>query len=219
LVQTVIFDIGGTLLGAPDLFSQLSVLFPEQSAYDRLKSALMEEYGSIANGRKPFATMKEIIGNALRTVSAELGCADVSDRAGEVYYSTFVTQSWLYDDTISILEYLQSRGISMIVASDGDSELLYDEFRMHGLGKYFHRIFISSEVGAYKPSDKFVSALMPETGGSPGSVLFVGDSECDIVTGRKLGVHTVLKGDATVCVSPDYRIERLAELEKIIDIY
>lgn len=217
MIKTVIFDIGGTLLGGPDLAGRMAALFPGADATDRLRSRLMGEYRAIAAGQMSFVTMETIVANTLRDVSAELGCQDMSAHAKEVYYGTFVTSSWLYDDTVSVLEWLKGRGIGMIVASDGDAELLYEEFRMYGIGGYFHSIFISSEVGAYKPNEIFVDALRQEVA-DPRAVLIVGDSECDIITGRKLGAVTVLKGSsANIGSRPDYCIGRLAELPGIIE--
>ena len=218
MVHTVIFDVGGTLLGAPDLYKNLADLYSGADAYDMIKTKHLSEYISIGNGQADFLTMEDIIRKTLSTVSYELDYPDVSMKAKEVYSNTFVEQSYLFSDTINTLESLRNRNIKMVIASDGDIDLLYGEFKLHGLGGYFSDVFISSEVKAYKPNDMFVSALKNTIHMPYKDILFVGDSDCDIITGKKLGVQTVLKGSlASKSCTPDYVIMDLKELVELID--
>lgn len=217
MITTVIFDVGGTLVGAPDLFTGLSQCFSQPEAYGLLANAFMGEYHAVREGRKPFSTIQAMIEKTMRAVSVELGCADMSPCAGRIYYDNWVTKSYLYEDTISTLERLKRRGIRLVIASDADAPVLYDEFRLHGLSGYFEKYFISSEVSAYKPHDLFAEALRQVGDLMPESTLFVGDSEVDILTGQKLVVRTVLKGKAQITAKSDYTVDTLTDVAEIIE--
>jgi len=127
MIHTVIFDIGGTLIGSPDLFSELSKLFPcstgDSEIYKRLKTVLMNDYLAIGNELMEFEIIENIIMKTLKIVSEELGCDDKSIYAKECYYDTFVNHSFLYEDTLDTLDHLRSKDVKLIVASDADAEL------------------------------------------------------------------------------------------------
>ncbi len=216
MIHTIIFDIGGTLLRAPDLFGELANLYPGVDAIAPLRDGVLGRYHAVAEGRAPFATMEAIISDTLREVSGMLGLPDMSCHAFDVYYQTFVTKSELFQGTIPVLDWLKSHGVNMVVASDGDHPLLQAEFKLHGIGGYFRDVFISSEVGAYKPNQAFVKALRQAVP-NPEAALSVGDSDCDVETGKALGARTILIGGAdTPACNPDYRIRDLSEVVEII---
>lgn len=218
MINTVILDIGGTLIGAPDFIKELEKLFSGRDVYEKLKTTLINEYMAIRNGEKDFSTIEKIIEKSLSKISAELNYSDVSKYAKDIYYDTFVTQSYLFDDTILLLDYLKRKKIKILIASDADAELLYDEFAMHNLNKYFDKMFISSKLKSYKPHDRFISALKCEIIEPLEKIMFVGDTEADIITGQKLGIKTVLKGEITENMSmPDYTINNLRELINLLD--
>lgn len=215
MIHTLILDVGGTLMTAPDLFEGMAALFPGACVYARLKDSMMAELRLIGSGGKAFSTVEKIIEDVLRSVSGELGRPDCSCKAKEVYRDTFVTGARLFDDTFSTLSRLNEMGVDMLIASDADAEILFEELSLLGIGGFFSRYFISSELGCYKPGDGFADALRPVVP-HPAAALFVGDSEADILTGRKLGTKTALIGGAQVGCRADYYINKLAEIIDIV---
>ena len=113
----------------------------------------------------------------------------------QIYWNTFVRDAYVIHDADLALEKLAEKKVDLFVASDADAELIYAQFEKHRWSAYFRQCFISSDIEAYKPSDAFVAALDNAINKyEKNEVIFVGDSEVDIETGRKLGVRTALIG-------------------------
>lgn len=141
--------------------------------------------------------------NCLSTVNAE-----------QVYWNTFVGDSFVIHEADLALAKLAEQQVALFVASDADAELIYAQFEKHQWSHYIHQFFISSEVQAYKPHDKFVAALNRAICSyDQNEVIFVGDSEADIETGKKLGVRTALINKSNQKrYNEDYSIRSLLEL-------
>jgi FMN phosphatase YigB (HAD superfamily) len=100
------------------------------------------------------------------------------------------------------------------VASDADAELIYAQFEKYQWSNYFCQSFISSEVKAYKPNEAFVAVLNDAIHKyEKQEVIFVGDSDVDIETGKRLGVRTALIGKSNQKqYNEDYSLSSLLEL-------
>jgi len=217
MVKAVIFDVGGTLLGATDLFENILADHVSVEAHDEIYKRLVKEFfqqvGDCRNGSS-FKRVVEIIAMAIEAVNREKdNCLSLAN-AEQVYWNTFVRDSFVIHDADRALEKLAEKKVQLFVASDADAELIYAQFEKHKWSNYFHQSFISSEVRAYKPNDVFVVALNNAISNfEKNEVIFVGDSEVDIETGRKLGVKTALIGKSNQKrYNEDYSISSLLEL-------
>ena len=216
----MIFDVGETLLGGPDLFRELEKQFPTKdnnSIYNLIKDTFMVYYGGMSRNEMEFRNVVSIIGQTLSDVSEILGCNDKKDLAKGIYYDLYGNKSFLYKDTICTLDYMKKKEIELIIASDADAELLYYQLKKFGLSKYFSHYFISSEIKTYKPSTKFVNEIQKVIKEPLDGILFIGDSKVDVLTGKKLGVKTVLKREKNLAgMREDYFILKLKELKKLV---
>jgi Predicted hydrolase (HAD superfamily) len=221
MIKTVIFDIGGTLLGAPDLFAEISEQFQKYQSqndlYDRIKNRFMNRYKSMSSDEMRFDSLVNTICKTMADIYPEMRYSDIREYSKKAQYDTFLNKAFLFDDSIEILDYLMSRKMTILVASDADSELLHLEFQKFNLDKYFNKCFISEEIKAYKPSWKFVDSIRSELSHNLNEVIFIGDSDVDICTGKRLGVHTVLKSaQGKSNIDSEYVISKLRQLKDII---
>ncbi len=217
MVKAVIFDVGGTLLGATDLLENILAGHASPKAHDDLYNQLGNEFFrqvvDCRNG-STFKRIAEMIATAIDVVNKENNDCLSTVNAAQVYWHTFVSDSFVIHDADRALAKLAEQKVALFVASDADAELIYAQFEKHQWSHYIRQFFISSEIRAYKPTEAFVAALNNVICNyEKNQVIFVGDSEVDIETGKKLGVRTALlsKGNQKR-YSEDYSIRSLLEL-------
>ena len=223
MIKAIIFDVGGTLLGAPDLFEKISDFskhssFSKLEIYSKSKEIFEELLTECRNGGQ-FRKVSEIIEMTMKKLF-EFNPSEVKKVAKRLYWKVFVTDSFLFDDTKLTLDKLFNDGIELIVSSDADEKLICEQFNKHKIDKYISDYYISSAVGAYKPNDKVAKILKERIKRyNPKNVLFVGDSRVDIEIGKKIGVNTVRVGkDNNNLFNEDYSIMKLRELFTITEV-
>jgi HAD superfamily hydrolase (TIGR01549 family) len=217
MVKAVIFDVGGTLLGATDLLENILAGNTSTKAHDDLYNQLEHEFfrqvTDCRNGSM-FKRIVEMIAIAIEAVNKESNGLLSTVSAEQVYWNTFVRDSFVIYDADLALAKFAAKKVALFVASDADAELIYAQFEKHQWSHYIRQFFISSEVQAYKPNDVFVAALSNAMSDyEKNEVIFVGDSEVDIETGKKLGVRTALISKSNQKrYNEDYSIRSLLEL-------
>jgi FMN phosphatase YigB (HAD superfamily) len=217
MVKAVIFDVGGTLLGATDLFENIlsgnTSIKAHDNLYNQLGNEFFRQIADCRNGSM-FKRVVDIIATAIDVVDKENNNCLSSVTAEQVYWNTFVRDSFVIHDADLALEKLVEKKVELFVASDADAELIYAQFEKHQWSNYIRQFFISSEIKAYKPNDAFVSVLNNAIRNhEKNEVIIVGDSEVDIKTGKKLGVRTALISKShQKRYNEDYSIWSLLEL-------
>ena len=217
MVKALIFDVGGTLLGATDLFENIlacnTSIKNNNSIYSQLENGFFRQISDCRNG-STFKKISEIIDIAIDVVNKENNNCLPLVNAGKVYWNTFVNDSFVINDADVVLQKLNNKKIELFIASDADAELIYAEFEKYNWDKYISKYFISSEVQAYKPNEVFVSVLNKAISNyEKDEVIFVGDSFVDIEIGKKLGVKTALiSKNSQKRYNEDYSITSLLEL-------
>jgi len=217
MVKAVIFDVGGTLLGATDLLENILAGNASTKAhndlYNQLENEFFKQVADCRNG-STFKRIVEMIARAIDAVNKEYDDCLSTVNPEQVYWNTFVSDSFVIHDADLALAKLAEQKVELFVASDADAELLYAQFEKHRWSHYIHQFFISSEVKAYKPNDTFVTALNNAICNyEKNEVIFVGDSNVDIEVGKKLGVRTALIGKSNQKrYNEDYSVRSLLEL-------
>jgi len=136
--------------------------------------------------------------------------------AKEAFYGFFQADVEYFDDTVSTLEALSSKGILLGFLSDAaygmDNEYLLKD--IEEIRHYFDTGFTSVDVGFRKPNLQGFKILSEAFGVPPSQILFVGDEEKDIVGANNFGMVSAL-----VNKSPDerkwgqhYTIKNLSEI-------
>ena len=191
MIHTVFFDAGGTLIDTPDFFLYVA---PQVGGDETevvaqfLKERFLDHY---RDPSQPFRTVEQLIALVLRQAANSLGIRDRSASAGEIYRRLFLTEARLYGDALPALQQLLREEIRMIMISDADAGILYEEFDRLGIREFFSDYVISSEVGAYKPSDAIVGAARELCREPLDGIVLVGDTLADVHTAHKMGVGAV----------------------------
>lgn len=182
---TIIFDLDGTLVDSvPDLAGSL----------DRL----MAEKGLAPIGVE---TARRLIGhgipNLVRRAFAERGI-EWQDEAGaaavkrftEIYGARVAQETRPYADVEIVLEQLAAQDWCMAVCTNKMERFARQIVDELGLSRFFAVVAGPDTFGVGKPDPRHLTETAKAArGGHP--VLFVGDSEVDIATGRAAGVKVI----------------------------
>ncbi len=220
---TVFFDVGGTLLDAPDLFQYITGKLTNHSTDQKTYDLLIKIFGSQfpkEGQNHSFKRIEEMLAATLKILSEQHGYQNISDQAHEIYLDVFLHNSHTFPEVPSVLEKLHSARVKMIIASDADGESMEQQLVKFDLHQYFIDKCVSSLARAYKPSNGFISHLKKHIPEDKNSCYFVGDNSVDVESGKRLGIRSVLidRKNSGKNFGADYIIHNLNELLPILGI-
>jgi len=216
----MLFDVGGTLLDSSDFFTEITNKLTGNMVDQKTHDLVIRTFTHIMRNLDRYLSIEGILANTLKSIAQEYNYPDISYQAHDIYYNTFLYQSSLFPETPSVLDILYRNDVKMIIASDGEPELMEQWLINHNLKKYFIDVCTSGIVGAYKPSDEYINYLRKYTLNNEANCYFVGDNRQDIVCGKKLGITSVLidRTDSKEPMDADYVIHDLNELLGIMKL-
>jgi putative hydrolase of the HAD superfamily len=220
--HTVIFDIGGTLVGfeddAPFAEFLASVQLPHRfvSPADLRLSMLhtlsLRRYEAVGLGLDD-----DSVNNWWLTIFNDLfpHSPQVARRMWELFKRNYFDS--LFPDSLPILETLKQRGVPLGVVSNYGTHLL-DLLPKLNIFDYFNFIIVSAIVGVTKPHPRIFEMAIEEAGVPPGQILYVGDNPVDDVEGaNRVGIDAVLiNRPGREPNSAPWMIESLSEIEQIV---
>ena len=138
--------------------------------------------------------------------------------AERTFYKTLCLPAHPMDGALEIIKAL-SANYKVSVATNGLSEM--QNARLKKFKPYFHRLFISEEVNAIKPSEEFGKTLLGTLQAGSDECLFVGDSlTSDIALANKFTIDAVWYNPQGRPLPEGYRviaqIKSLHELNRYI---
>ena len=225
MIKAVFIDIDNTLLSFSeyvksamrDGFSELGIgTYTDESfaTFNRINDGLWHR---IEQGTLTLEELKKIRWNL---IFAELGI-DYDGVAFEKYFRDKLNFSAIPEDGAhEMLEYLSKKYV-LCTASNGPYDQQINRLRVGGMLEYFKHNFISSKIGAQKPSHEFFEAAFQELKTSlpditPEETLIIGDSvTSDIAGGREFGMKTCLyskKGNGNA----DYIVSDLLDVKNFL---
>lgn len=212
-IRLVVFDMDGTLLGAPKTFQELK---------EGLKSKLLK-MGVDEKLIGDLTPMYESLGR----ISLETGLDF------EELYSLLVEleverieESFLFEGAVEVLEFLRERNIPTALMTRSSRKATMKALDMHGIGGYFSLISTRDDVPQedLKPNTGQLQSIISNFGVEPSKVLVVGDHGYDVIPAKKLGClsvkisgHTAGRMSFDVDVEPHFEIETLKELSALIE--
>lgn len=182
---TIVFDLDGTLVDSvPDLAGSLDTLMAER-------------------GLAPIgvATARRLIGhgipNLVRRALAERGVewqdetgAAAVKRFTEIYGARVARETRPYADVETVLERLAAEGWRMAVCTNKMERFARQIVDALALSRFFAVVAGPDTFGVGKPDPRHLTETAAAAGGAQ-PVLFVGDSEVDIATGKAAGVPVI----------------------------
>ena len=217
-IHTVIFDVGGTLVNADSVFHAFADHMDSsrrEELFQFMRPIFLRTYRD--ETRPDFWTVKEIASYVVKRAASHFKLEDISHKVPELYSDYYLGHAALFDDVMPTLKKLKAKRLKLIIVSDADADVLEREINTFGLMPYFDDVIISSDVKAYKPSDKMVSYISSRINGPMEGVLFVGDTEVDILAARKMKAKSILiRRNGNYPHPADYQISDLNDIFGII---
>lgn len=145
----------------------------------------------------------------------------------EEYFGRCLVESAIPEaGALELLQYLYGRYI-LCAASNGPYLQQENRLKISGMLPYFSHLFISEEIGASKPSEKFFQICLDRLNENvdeeiqPHEIMMVGDSlSSDIMGGAKFGMQTCFyhpsKTPVSGDVQADYIVSSLEEIRRLL---
>ncbi|HYE74341.1 MAG TPA: HAD-IA family hydrolase [Blastocatellia bacterium] len=195
-IEMVFFDAAGTLFDVRGRVGEIYARIARKYGVDANSAKLESGFRRAFPKQPPMAFASEL--NELELAQLEkqwwhslvrevfAGVPDFTrfDEYFDEVFDLFRTPiGWeLYDETISVLDALHSRGLKIGMISNFDSRV-FDVLRAFDLEKYFSGVHISSRIGAAKPDAAIFQAALAAHKIEPEQALHVGDSLRDDALG------------------------------------
>lgn len=204
-MQAVGFDLGGTLInykGIPlswkSQYRQALLRVAEickcQVTEDMISEAdlLISKYNTRLNPRIEEVTADVIFGEIL--LSWGLPKSQFLEAVQEVFFSFFQKESFTFEDTLPILQYLKGKGIRIGIFTDVPYGMSKDFVNrdIYSFTQFIDVILTSVEVGYRKPDPRGFIELAKKLGVNPCEMVFVGDEQKDIEGANDAGVFSIL---------------------------
>ena len=212
-VKLVVFDLDGTLVGAPKPFAEIK---------EELKFRLIE-----------MGIPKEIIGDLTPMYENLLRISRETGRDfGELYSilveleSERMRDGFLFEGVLEVLDFLKERNVKMAIMTRSSREATLKALRMHGIGDYFEVVSTRDDVppDELKPNPGQLQRIIGAFGLEPTKVLVVGDHGYDVLPARELGALSVMiTGHSTgrmsfsVDSTPDFEVEDMRGLLTLLE--
>ena len=155
---------------------------------------------------------------------------------GEKYLGYLAAAADMIEGAPELLEKLYGN-YSLVMITNGISEIQHSRIKEADIGKYFDAVIISDEVGFQKPASEYFDITMEKIGNPDKSeVIIIGDSlTSDIAGGNRYGIDTCwinIKNSEPVCpyntkikagkeglsddFTPDYEVNNLFQIIEIV---
>ncbi|AJC72254.1 MAG: HAD-IA family hydrolase [Thermococcus sp.] len=212
-IRAVIFDLDGTLVGAPTPFSEIK---------ERLKKRLLE-----------IGIAEELLGDltpmyeTLLKVSEKTGIDFERLHSVQVELETErMRESFLFDDAREVLEYLKGKGIKLALVTRSSRKAALLALEKNGITNYFDSIVAREDVKPedLKPNPGQIQKALSDLNVPPEKAIVVGDHGYDVLAARSAGTLSVLvtghdsgRMSFSVEVEPDFEVLDLKELKKLLE--
>ncbi|MDC1439355.1 YjjG family noncanonical pyrimidine nucleotidase [Flavobacteriaceae bacterium] len=113
------------------------------------------------------------------------------DRISELYIQQLSTYTYLFKDTISVLEYLNSK-YTLHIITNGFEHVQQRKLENSGIARFFKTVLTAEKIGVKKPHPTIFLSAMKTAEVLPEHAMMIGDSlEADIQGALKLGMQAI----------------------------
>ena len=166
-------------------------------------------------------TRDQVIVNRFGMLFQELGMAVDAAACAKSYETNLSIGHYFLPGAEEAVKRLHEK-YRLFLVSNGTATVQHSRLTSAGLYPYFEQVFISQEIGFNKPDKAYFDRCFARIPGfDPEKVLMVGDSlTSDIRGGINAGIKTVwVNPKHKDCgeIRPDYQIEGLNQLEKLLE--
>jgi len=182
-IRGVIFDLDGTLVHTiEDIAGAANAMLRKRGFHEHDVQRYLEWIGSGA---------AKLIERAIGTPVPDTELRECVAEFKEAYGQNLHDRSRVYDGISGVLDALEESGLRMAVLSNKPHLLTERVVDYYLSGRPFHPVFGQREEVPRKPDPAAALEIAGTLGLEPGQVMFVGDSENDILTAEAAGMVPV----------------------------
>tara|TARA_B100000768_G_scaffold157113_1_gene155012 strand:+ start:395 stop:1087 length:693 start_codon:yes stop_codon:yes gene_type:complete len=116
---------------------------------------------------------------------------ELIDKISELYIQKLSTQTILFEDTVSVLKYLNSK-YRLHIITNGFEHVQQLKLENSGINHFFDLVLTAEKVGIKKPNPAIFFSALKIAKAIPESSMMIGDSlEADIQTPLKIGMQAI----------------------------
>lgn len=182
MAKGFIFDVDGTILDSMEIWMDAAKLYLKDLGIEA-----EENLGDIMFS----LTMAEGAEYIRKTYKVNLSDKEICDGINQKVFGFYKEEAPLKGKSIEILEYAQNNNIPMVVATSTDRPMIEAAFERLNLGKYFKKIYTTTEVGSGKDKPEIFMRAMETLGTKPDETWLFEDGAYSMDTAKKMGIHTV----------------------------
>lgn len=225
--EIIIFDADETLFdfkkSERDAFKNTMLEFDIEydenhhlTIYQGINSSIWKEF------EKGLITQEKLKVERFKRLSDKLNAGFDENEFAKAYMKNLSNASFLYDDSIELVESLH-KDFRLTIVTNGLKDVQDNRIRKSIIAKYFEDIVVSEEVKVAKPDPKIFEHVLNNIKHTDKSkVLMVGDSlTSDIQGGINFGVDTCWfnpnKNENKTSIKPTYEISSLMELKDLLE--
>lgn len=139
------------------------------------------------------------------------------DKISEAYLEETSKGKELISGAKDILEWLHPN-YNLFILSNGFQETQYIKLKAGELEKYFTAVFLSDDIGSFKPNKLFFDYALRESNATVSNTIMIGDDPISDIEGAKnAGMNCILFDPENKHKNQfaDYKINKLSELKAI----
>ena len=181
-MRAFIFDLDGTLIdSAEDISLCLRKTLEEIGLEDRMPS-----------------DVRKLIGGGVRALLERVIGEDFEDSHVKVFRKHYlgnpVVHTRLFPGVLETISELKERGHTLLVVTNKMEDLSREILKILGIDRFFSLIVGGDTYEEKKPSPLPILKALERIGIEPSECLMVGDTDSDILSGRRAGTKTALAG-------------------------
>ena len=167
-------------------------------------------------------TRAEVLVNRFDALFTELGHRIDAAACAKAYEQNLSIGHYFLPGAEEAVDRLHKK-YRLFLASNGTAVVQKGRMTSANLYRFFEKVFVSQEIGHNKPSKDYFDACFAQIPGfDPEKAMIVGDSlSSDIKGGINAGIRTVWvnpdHAPRNPEIVPDYEIERLSQLEALLE--
>jgi phosphoglycolate phosphatase len=179
-MKAVLFDLDGTLIDSAD---DIGLCLQKTLKEIGLEEFMPPEVRSLIGGGVK-ALLQKVLGDRFEEKHVEI--------FRKHYLKNPVIYTVPFPGILETLEELKRRGIALAVVTNKMEDLSREILKILGLLPFFDAVIGGDTLAEKKPSPAPLIHALKLLGTEPESTLMVGDTDSDIISGRRAGTKTAL---------------------------
>lgn len=207
-IRLVLFDIDGTLLDTREFIYQAFEHVSKKYKLAALQREKMEKF------------MGQPLEKCYNTFYPNEDAVKLC-QAHRLFQLNNLDLAVVFPHTLEVLRQLNEKGIKIAAVTSRWRETLMETLELTGITSYFDMIVTSDDVKNHKPHPEALLKVLEKFRINPENAVMIGDTEPDILAGKKAGVFTIgvtygFHGKDIKNAQPDFVVDDILEVIPLI---